>query len=133
MKKLDGYGVWQDNNKSTIELDSFTCRHCNTVVFVKPKASLTDQDDIGGFCLKCMKNICTSCVSTGECDPLEKKLERVEKGADPRKVFKKTQDSLTSAIKAINPHVQMSTRDLKKQIDNKIKRDIFLRSIGVIK
>jgi hypothetical protein len=61
------------------ETDSFTCRHCSRVVFVPVKA---DPATIGGMCYGCMGLICSGCVATGKCDPLEAKLERMERRQD---------------------------------------------------
>ena len=75
MHKPGGYaisfGLWGDKH----ECDTFTCHHCNSVVHVKPKCN---PDDLGGMCRLCMKMICPRCVDLGICDPIEKKLERME-------------------------------------------------------
>lgn len=57
------------------ERDSFTCKHCNTVVWVPPKAN---PSDIGGMCYACMGLVCPRCVDKRTCDPFEKKLARAE-------------------------------------------------------
>lgn len=57
------------------EIDSFTCRHCQVVTFVRPKQRAAD---IGGICKVCMGLICVRCVGLMRCDPIEKKLERAE-------------------------------------------------------
>ena len=57
-----------------IELDTFTCGHCNGIHPVKPKEK---PEDIGGLCYACWKLVCPRCVGRG-CDPLEEKLRRVE-------------------------------------------------------
>jgi hypothetical protein len=75
MRKPGGYaisyGLWGDKH----EWDTFTCCHCNVVVKVMPKCN---PDDLGGMCRLCMKMVCPKCVDTGICDPIEKKLERLE-------------------------------------------------------
>jgi hypothetical protein len=58
------------------EYDTFSCGHCGNVRHVRVKER---PEDIGGLCKQCMKLICPACVDTGRCDPLEKKLERMEK------------------------------------------------------
>lgn len=73
MLRPGGYLVGQGDGVK-IEQDTFTCAHCNRVVFVKPQS---DPADLGGLCKQCMGLICPSCVGRG-CDPLEKKLERAE-------------------------------------------------------
>lgn len=57
------------------EADTFTCGHCNRIVHVPPR---TDPANIGGLCKQCMSLVCSKCVATGRCDPLEKKIERME-------------------------------------------------------
>jgi hypothetical protein len=75
MRRAQGYATIIEPGKATIEKDSFTCVHCNSVVFVSP---MRDASEVGGFCMLCMKHICSACASTGACDPFEKKLERME-------------------------------------------------------
>lgn len=65
-----GYGPFGEN-----ECDTFTCSHCNTIVFVKPKC---DPADMGGLCKTCMGLICPRCANKGGCDPHEEKLKRIE-------------------------------------------------------
>jgi hypothetical protein len=57
------------------EADTFTCAHCNRIIHVKPKAPL---EDLGGRCNMCDDLICPDCVRTGQCDPFEEKLKRME-------------------------------------------------------
>lgn len=54
--------------------DTFTCKHCNNIVVVKPFA---DPADMGGRCTCCDSLICPKCVGKG-CDTMEQKLERWE-------------------------------------------------------
>lgn len=75
MRKAQGYAVLFGPNDSTRECDTFTCAHCQFVVFVKPKC---DPSEAGGFCRLCFKHICGPCADKGACDPFEKKLERME-------------------------------------------------------
>jgi hypothetical protein len=58
-----------------VSQDSFTCGHCQTVVFVAPRQK---GEDVGGLCKCCMRLICGPCVDKGTCDVFEKKLERME-------------------------------------------------------
>jgi len=69
-----GYAVLIDPDKGIVERDTFTCNHCNTVVYIKPKAS---PDDFGSMCRLCMKMVCRRCANYG-CTPFEKKLEAIE-------------------------------------------------------
>lgn len=75
MHRPGGYAFTFDVGGIRQEADTFTCNHCNKVVFVKPKC---DPADLGGMCRICAKMICPTCVDLGVCDPVEKKLEREE-------------------------------------------------------
>ncbi len=80
MRKPQGYGITIEppsatSPGSTLEEDSFTCCHCNAVVFVKPRQ---DPSEAGGFCGLCHSHICPHCAGTGACDPFERKLLRME-------------------------------------------------------
>lgn len=74
MLRPGGYAVTEEPERPRDECDTFTCSHCNTVVFVKPKAPASD---CGGFCRMCMKLVCPRCAD-GSCTPFEKKLEQQE-------------------------------------------------------
>jgi len=75
MRKAGGYAYTFDVGGIRQEADTFTCGHCNKIVMVKPKC---DPFDLGGMCRLCEKMICPACVDLGKCDPVEKKLERME-------------------------------------------------------
>ena len=75
MRNAGGYAIWTDPELPTIEKDSFTCVHCNSVVFVAPG---TDPTIDNGFCIKCMKHICGPCADHGECVPWERQMEEFE-------------------------------------------------------
>lgn len=75
MHNPGGYAISFDVNGKCHEHETFTCQHCNIVVHVKPKC---DPYDLGGMCRLCMKMICPACVDLGICDPMEKKLDRME-------------------------------------------------------
>jgi hypothetical protein len=59
----------------TMEIDTFTCVHCNRIIHVKPYAPM---DDFGSMCRNCMKMVCPTCAS-GPCVPFMKRLEEAEK------------------------------------------------------
>jgi hypothetical protein len=63
------------NGKELSACSTYTCKHCNTVVFVAAKE---DPANIGGLCKSCMGLICPNCVAQGNCDPYEEKLKRQE-------------------------------------------------------
>lgn len=74
MRREGGYAVITDPERPTVELSTFSCRHCNRVVHVKPKQR---PEDLGGLCKICMGLVCSECVGKG-CDPLEERLRREE-------------------------------------------------------
>ena len=73
--RTGGYSIISDPIKGVTEMDSFTCKHCNRVVFVHARQS---PEDLGGRCTICDSLICRSCVDHGTCDPFEEKLKRLE-------------------------------------------------------
>ena len=74
MLRSGGYAVLVDPDLGVVERDTFTCSHCNSVVYVKPKSN---PDDFGSMCRICMKMVCQRCANLG-CTPFEKKLEQAE-------------------------------------------------------
>ena len=58
------------------ECDSYSCTHCNRVVFVLPKER---PEDTGGMCKLCCGLICPRCVDLDQCSPLEKQLDDIER------------------------------------------------------
>lgn len=75
MQRPGGYFICTSVEGVVEEGDTFTCCHCNKVVFVKPLVSMSE---FGGFCTLCMKPTCPRCDTEGTCVPFEKKLEIVE-------------------------------------------------------
>lgn len=75
MLKPGGYAVWTQADGGIVERDSFTCRHCQFVVFVPPR---TDPANLGGLCKQCMGLICPKCTAKGTCTPFELALEKME-------------------------------------------------------
>lgn len=65
----------ESSPEGTKECDTFTCGHCQRIVFVKPKQ---DAADTGGLCKVCMTLICPRCVGAQVCLPFMKKLEAEE-------------------------------------------------------
>lgn len=80
MRKPQGYGVTKEPGKKDIEEDTFSCTHCNAIVFVSDQTTgkPLPPDDAGGFCLRCMKHICKRCATDGRCTPFERRLEQAE-------------------------------------------------------
>ncbi len=75
MRKPGGYAIWTDPDLPAIERDTITCKHCNSVVFVKPGVSAAEM---GGYCSLCAAPICKDCVGKS-CEPFEKKIEKAER------------------------------------------------------
>jgi hypothetical protein len=73
-------GPW-GNDK---ECDTFSCKHCCRVVFIKP---FCDPADMGGLCRSCHGLICEDCVKLGNCDPYEEKLKRWEASYHARRSY----------------------------------------------
>lgn len=76
MRRAQGYAVIVEPGKATVERDTFTCAHCNCVVFVEPMQAASDM---GGWCMMCAKNTCTSCAGQLGCSPFERKIEALER------------------------------------------------------
>ncbi len=72
MRRPGGYAHWYHGDGPDKERDTFTCPHCNGVVFVEPFAAPTDS---GGWCGCCAKPICGRCADRGDCVPFEKMLD----------------------------------------------------------
>ena len=75
MRRPQGYATTVEPGKATIEQDTITCCHCNSIVFVAPRQ---DPSEMGGFCRLCMAHVCSQCAGKG-CEPFEKKLEAMER------------------------------------------------------
>ncbi len=76
MRRPQGYATQTVDGKIVEEQDTYTCGHCNSIVFVKPKE---DPSKMGGFCTMCMSHTCAKCAGEGSCTPFEKKLEEMER------------------------------------------------------
>lgn len=76
MRRPQGYATTVEPGKATIEEDTFTCGHCNAIVFVRPRQ---DPTEMGGFCKMCATHVCGWCCAALVCEPFEKKLEAVER------------------------------------------------------
>lgn len=60
--------------ESTRECDTFTCAHCQRIVFVPVKQK---PEDMGGLCRICDGLVCPQCVGKG-CTPWEEAMRRIE-------------------------------------------------------
>lgn len=85
MRRPGGYAIWTDPDLAQIEMDTFTCVHCNAVVFVTPGMS---AGAMGGFCSLCAAPICEKCVGR-TCVPFEKRLEESERKDEQRRALEK--------------------------------------------
>jgi len=76
-------GVWtersRESGKVVLEEETYTCGHCQHVTAVQAGQKL---DDVGVFCLACMRPCCKRCsflmANGAGCDVFEKKLARAE-------------------------------------------------------
>jgi hypothetical protein len=75
VKKALNYSILVGPN-AVVERDSFTCGHCQRIVFVPPGRSATD---IGGGCRICHHLICGRCVDLGICKPFEQQIAEIER------------------------------------------------------
>jgi hypothetical protein len=71
-------------NEGIMEIDSFTCHHCNRIVHVLPRC---DPANLGGHCKRCDKLICPSCYGKGDCTPWEKAMEKAEASYHARRSY----------------------------------------------
>lgn len=85
MRNPGGYAVWSGPDRKQVERDTFTCKHCNSVVFVQPKMSPTE---LGGYCALCAAPICSGCAGK-TCVPFERRLEEQERRFHQRRQLEK--------------------------------------------
>ncbi|MGH7185913.1 MAG: hypothetical protein ACREIB_06515 [Pseudomonadota bacterium] len=74
MRKPGGYAVLISED-GMVERDTFTCKHCQRIVHVKPMGR---PEDVGGLCKQCMGLVCPRCVAKASCTPWEKQMEIIE-------------------------------------------------------
>ena len=75
MRNPGGYALVVGPEGVTYEADTFTCHHCQLVVYVQPHSPASDA---GGWCGVCAKLICGPCADKGVCIPWEKQMEKME-------------------------------------------------------
>lgn len=83
-------GVWTERNRESgkvvLEEETYTCGHCQHVTAVPAGSQL---DDVGRFCLACMRPCCKRCsfrmANGAGCEPFERKLARAEAAAATRR------------------------------------------------
>lgn len=77
-----GYAVISIDGKAVDEKDTFTCNHCNSLVFLDTTEKRQDPSKAGGFCRACMQHICPKCAYEGmtatKCVPFERRLDAIE-------------------------------------------------------
>lgn len=85
MKPARSQTLVTEPGKPDKEGDAFTCRHCNTLVFMPRKdgPALNPGQPLNfGWCGRCDANICGPCCDemgrTLKCVPFERKLDIVE-------------------------------------------------------
>lgn len=62
----------------TVESETFTCAHCNTIGEVKGREA---SQMLGVVCHACFAYICPTCARKAVCEPFEKKLEAMERSS----------------------------------------------------
>ena len=78
MLRPGGYALVLDPDAKggvALERDTFSCSHCQRVVFVTPFAAASE---CGGWCGNCAKPVCGDCADRGVCVPWERVMERIE-------------------------------------------------------
>lgn len=83
MRRPGGYALVTRSDGRHIECDTFTCKHCNRIVHVRPKQ---DPAELGGMCKVCSGLVCSECVGKG-CDEIQRKLDRWEASYHARRSY----------------------------------------------
>jgi hypothetical protein len=82
MRRAGGWSIIIEPDKPDIEMDSYTCSHCNGVRFLAPRQEPEHR------CKSCYGYICEQCANR-PCLPLEEQLRMMESANyRPRRVFK---------------------------------------------
>ena len=80
-RKARGYLITFDPRYANpLEVDTFTCLHCQEVIDKPPYKQPTDDVNgrvLGGYCHKCDGPICPACIGK-PCVPIEKWLDMIE-------------------------------------------------------
>lgn len=94
MRNAGGVGIITDPQVSQPyqQCDTFTCGHCQYVVFVPPRQAPTD---IGGLCKQCMTLICPTCVERMVCVTWEQMIEMQEAHG---RTFRSIEETLGRAL-----------------------------------
>lgn len=81
-RRGQGQAAWYDRTGREVRAsDTLTCAHCQRVSLTHDVAGKRiADDDLGGFCLRCMSQVCGPCADADACVPAEKKLELAERG-----------------------------------------------------
>lgn len=75
MRNPGGYFIGVGPEGVVAEADSYSCKHCNRIVLVKPRC---DPADVGGLCKVCMGLTCPECTAKGTCVTWEEQMKRIE-------------------------------------------------------
>ncbi len=94
MRNPGGVGVITDPNVAAPyqECDTFTCGHCQYVVFVPVRQN---PEDIGGLCKQCMVLICPKCVDRMVCVTWEQMIAMQEAHG---RTFRSIEETLGHAL-----------------------------------
>jgi len=85
LRRQGGEATWTRDDGRVVERATFTCRHCQRLVFVPPKA---DPASLGGFCGLCQSLICGPCADAGSCTPFEERLEQQERQQERDRMYR---------------------------------------------
>lgn len=84
LRRARGFTL-EDTPAGRVEVETFTCCHCNRPVEIPHKAP---PEQCGGICFQCYAMACPACAAKGVCTPFMKKLESYEqRNALHRAVF----------------------------------------------
>ena len=87
MLKQHGYATWDGDTRT--ERDTVTCKHCGSVVFVKPGSGVTVylvanglgqwREEAGAWCRFCNGPVCLRPSCLRWCLPIERRFELLER------------------------------------------------------
>lgn len=89
MRTPTGYAVIVEPDRPLVERDTWTCGHCQRIIFTKPHTAATVylcfdrrtgrwREEPGACCRVCMRAICLPCHAQGRCTPWERTVEASE-------------------------------------------------------
>lgn len=89
-RRAQGYATISDPRlPRVLEMDTFSCAHCNCVVHLhNSNGTRKPPDKIGGYCGNCSGATCNATACNGKCTPFEKVIDASEaRGSSRRRLF----------------------------------------------